>query len=165
MSSPLPSSTLADRLAGLSDEVSLEAEEAWRLKRLWLETLARILAMLAGLATQFAAGTLPAPPPQAARSAPVAPTHPGIKAPVARRPGRARDGAASIQDGFYMAVPPAGTFAPSRATPATARLYCYVIKTNRILIKQINQIRSRPSRGFPRNASIASFLMVGLRRP
>ena len=114
MPAPLSTLTLADRLAGLSGEVSLEAEEAWRLKRLWLEMLARILAMLAGLAAQFAAGTLPALPPQAARPAP---THLGLKAANAPHPDRARGYADHIGTEFSTEVPATGTSAPAQTAP------------------------------------------------
>ncbi len=115
----LPSSPLADRFAGLSGDVGRKAEEAWLLKRMVLEWLAQILAMLAGLAAQFAAGTLPQP--QAARPAPVAPPRLGLKAAGARRSGCARGGADDIQDEVATEVFALGTYAPSQTAPATTR--------------------------------------------
>ncbi len=123
MSPPLPSSTLADRFAGLSSDVGREAEEAWLLKRMMLEWLAQILSMLAGLAAQFAAGTLPLPqPPQVARLAPAAPPYRGLKASVARCPGRALSGADNIQDEFPAGFPATGTSMPNQAMPASMRI-------------------------------------------
>ncbi len=114
MSSPLSSLTLADRFAGLSSDVSLEAAEAWRLKRLWLEMLARIFAMLAGLAAQFAAGTLPVLTPQAVRPAPM---RQGFRAANAPRPGRAD----RVETGYLTELSATETLAPNHATPATMR--------------------------------------------
>lgn len=114
---PLPSSTLADRFAGLSSDVGRDAEEAWLLKRMALEWLAKILSMLAGLAAQFAAGTLPLP--QAARPMPAAPPRLGLAAADARRPGYARGGADDIQDEVAPEVFAPGTCAPNQAAPAT----------------------------------------------
>ncbi len=116
MSAPLSTLTLADRLAGLSSDVGLEAAEAWRLKRLWLEWLAQILAMLAGLAAQFAAGTLSMLPPQAARSAPM---HPRFKAANAPQPGRAQVYADFTETEFPAEVPATGSFSPEQGAPAT----------------------------------------------
>ena len=114
MSSPLPSLTLADRLAGLSSDASLEAAEAWRLKRLWLEMLARMFTMLAGLAAQFAAGTLPAPTPQAVRPTPM---RQGFRAANAPHPGRVD----RVKIRFLTEVSATETLAPNRAAPATMR--------------------------------------------
>lgn len=99
MVSPPAASTLADRLAGLSGDVALEAEQAWRLRRLVLEMLAHMLALLAGLAAQFAAGTLPAPQPQAIRPL-HSPKRPILTGAVARWSHRARDGEGGIEREF-----------------------------------------------------------------
>ena len=60
MHSPLPTSTLADRLAGMGDLVAGEAEEAGRLQQLMLETLQCFIEMLIAFVERFQAGaTLP----------------------------------------------------------------------------------------------------------
>lgn len=121
MSSPIPASTLANRLAGFSGDAELAAEEAGRLTRLLMAAFGQFLAMLAGFAARFAAGTLPVPQPRVAGPSLVTPTRSGAKAVDARRVGYARNGAAHFEGGFTTEVPTTGTSATGLEAPETMR--------------------------------------------
>lgn len=83
-----------------------------------LEMLAHILALLAGLASRFAAGTLPAPLPQAPRPTPA---RAGLEAAYAPSPGRERNGMVYDEDQCSPQIPAMGTFTPNQMAPVTMR--------------------------------------------
>ncbi len=119
MQAPLPSFTLADRLAGLPGEAGLEAEEAGRLTRLFLEMLDRLLAVLVGLAARFAAGTLPVALPRSIRPSPAVARHLGLKSALLRQAGGARTRMYRIKDELPLVAAPLETATPNRMAVPT----------------------------------------------